>query len=202
MENNILNINEKTAAYIRDIANKRLTTMVITIKTWEKVKVGYIVVGLLLFANLVSVIMKHGINVGIGLETLVISCCLGIIVLVTAKGTSNKIEIMRTNYEAFSEIVKEMDANKLLDKWIEEKYILKLKEIEETKGVETKNTCLIDFLDKVKDISNKDERAKTWERVTKTNTLRTAAEVFWIIFKPVFTMVAAGRLLYIVFVIL
>lgn len=191
---------KNTAAMLRDIANKRTTTMVLTIRNSEKITVASCVGGLISLAILMKAIMSPDIMGKSMIEMITLSVICGLYSIILYAKTQRNLVRYQINFKAFDEIVKETDDDKLLDKWVSDGYLMKLKEIEDSQGEETKNTCLIDFLDKVKDINSQKDRIKTWDKVTKPNFMRTALEVFWILFKPVFMLIVIGRLAYILFV--
>lgn len=191
---------KNTAAMLRNIANKRTTTMVLTIKNSEKITIASCVGGLISFSILMKAIMSPDIVGSSLVEMVTLSAICGLYSIILFTKTKANIVRYQINFKAFDEIVKETDDDKLLDKWVSDGYLMKLKEIEDSQGEETKNTCLIDFLDKVKDINSQGDRIKTWDKVTKPNFMRTALEVFWILFKPAFMLVVIGRLAYILFV--
>lgn len=191
---------KNTADMLRSIAHKRTTTMVLTTKNSEKIVIASIVGGLISFAILMKAIMSPEIMGRSMVEMITLSVICGLYSIILYTKTQRNLVRYQLNFKAFDEIVNETDDDRLLDKWVTDGYLMKLKEVEDKHGKETKDTCLIDFLDKVKDINNQTDRIKTWNKVIEPNFVRTALEVFWIIFRPVFMMVVIGRLAYILFV--
>lgn len=191
----------QTAKYLQNTMDKKLKNMVGVIRYWEKVKIAYIVIFALINLNLIHILLGNNQNINLPYQTrevVILTLILDIFIILSTIKTNSEIDRYQVNYKIFSEIINETDTDKVLDNWVENNYILKLKSIEDKYGVETKNTCLIDFVDKVKNISDNSNRHNTWEKVMKPNTLRTGIEVFWIIFKPVIILTAAFRLVILV----
>lgn len=194
------NFKASTASMLRNIANKRTTTMVVTIRNSERIKLGCILAGLVFGASILHAIMTPEIVGGDLVERVALSSILALWTIILYAKTQQNIARYNLNFNAFNEIANEPDDDKLLDKWVTDGYIFKLKEVEDKHGKETKDTCLIDFLDKVKDINSQADRIKTWDKVINPNFMRTAFEVGCILLRPVVGMVLLGRFAYIMFV--